>query len=161
MYGIFTYIWLIFYGKCRYIYHTWMVWVSLFIGGQKSPFITFVGAPPCGIFSRKSRLVKVDIVWDMIRWRTRFVWIIAGGDAGDIWRLADLWTQAVGVCDYQSPHPKKLEMTNLGRSQIFLDCGGAFVKWWWWRWWRWRWRWWWWWWWWWWWLVRCFPVWNE
>ena len=26
MYGIFTYIWLIFYGKCRYIQHTWMVW---------------------------------------------------------------------------------------------------------------------------------------
>ena len=26
MYGIFTYIWLIFYGKCRGIYHTWMVW---------------------------------------------------------------------------------------------------------------------------------------
>ena len=26
MYGIFTHIWLIFYGKCRQIYHTWMVW---------------------------------------------------------------------------------------------------------------------------------------
>ena len=24
--GIFTYIWLIFIGKCRQIYHTWMVW---------------------------------------------------------------------------------------------------------------------------------------
>ena len=26
MYGIFTHVWLIFYGKCRQIYHTWMVW---------------------------------------------------------------------------------------------------------------------------------------
>ena len=26
MYGIVTYIWLIFYGKCREIYHTWSIW---------------------------------------------------------------------------------------------------------------------------------------
>ena len=29
MYGIFTYIWLMFMGdvgKCRYIFHTWMLW---------------------------------------------------------------------------------------------------------------------------------------
>ena len=26
--GVFTYIWLIFYGKCMEIYHTWMVWAS-------------------------------------------------------------------------------------------------------------------------------------
>ena len=26
--GIFTYVWLIFYGKCRQIHHTWMLWDS-------------------------------------------------------------------------------------------------------------------------------------
>ena len=26
LFGIFTYIWLIFYGKCREIYYTWMRW---------------------------------------------------------------------------------------------------------------------------------------
>ena len=28
MYGIFTYIWLIFMVKCRYIYHTWILWAQ-------------------------------------------------------------------------------------------------------------------------------------
>ena len=30
-------------------------------------------------------------------WKTSFGIDSSGGDAGDIWRLADLWTQAVGV----------------------------------------------------------------
>ena len=29
--GIFTYIWLIIYGKCRQPYHTWMLWAMGFI----------------------------------------------------------------------------------------------------------------------------------
>ena len=29
MYGIFTYSWLKFYGKCRWTYHTWILWVTL------------------------------------------------------------------------------------------------------------------------------------
>ena len=28
MYGIFTYSWLKFYGKCRWTYHTWILWVT-------------------------------------------------------------------------------------------------------------------------------------
>ena len=36
MYGIFTYIWLICYSKCMYIYHTWMLWDTYW----KLPFFT-------------------------------------------------------------------------------------------------------------------------
>jgi len=35
MYGIFTYI--DFYGKCRQMHHTWMVWGTIFLASQNQP----------------------------------------------------------------------------------------------------------------------------
>ena len=40
--GIFAYIWLNFYGKCRYIYHTWFLWDILNCCSNK-PFDTVCG----------------------------------------------------------------------------------------------------------------------
>ena len=48
MYGIFTYIWLIFYGKCTEVYHAWMIWVM-------------TGWPTLGLWMIKS--IPLKLCW--------------------------------------------------------------------------------------------------
>ena len=46
-----------------------MVWVSLFIGGQKSPFITFVGAPPLWDIFKELQVGEGRHRLGLIRWQ--------------------------------------------------------------------------------------------